>query len=73
MIGAEEPPDSQPPGCQEDGVQELPDGTPHHLQHGRELRRDQCLSCGGGIGVVQYDDGTLSDIVRKTNQSTSRS
>jgi hypothetical protein len=22
-----------------------------NLQHGRELRRDQCLACGGGIGV----------------------
>ena len=51
MIGSNEPLDSQPPGCQEDGIEELPDGTPRHLQHGRELRRDQRLSCGGGIGV----------------------
>jgi hypothetical protein len=27
------------------------------LQHGRELRRDQCLSCGGGIGVAVHQRG----------------
>jgi hypothetical protein len=37
-----------PRGYQEDGDQELPDGTPHHLQHSC---RDQCLTCGCGTAV----------------------
>ena len=47
MILAEEAPDSELPGSQGDGIEELPDGTPHQLQHSRELRRDQRLACGG--------------------------
>jgi hypothetical protein len=35
MILAEEPPDSPPPGRQENGIKELPDGTPHHLTPSR--------------------------------------
>jgi hypothetical protein len=57
MIGAEEPPDSQPPDCQEDGVQELPDRTPHHLQHSRELGRDQRLACSRGVGLDVHQHG----------------